>query len=249
MSNYARDLHGVRSYTQYSSSVAVSGNSITLDFSKGNVFSVYLDNDISTINYSNVPSQSASFVLIVTYDGTSRNITWSGAIFPGNLTPTLSTALDAVDIFAFRSTNNGNNWRGFVGGQGFNYSITPNPVNWEGVTANTGADIWAYSTQRITNITQQITLGVSYTAGIQLYYKVDVDDPGDPSTYNENFDNSPAEFGFTAINNLGEFGVNNGEWVTFGVQEIGFVAGGVVTVANVTDSGTVLDTFNAFATP
>lgn len=247
MSNYERDLHGVRNYTVYTSSITPSLNTISLDLSSGSIFNLNWTQDISTINISNVPSHSAYFILFITANG-GQSITWPGGFRFNGGTPTLTTASNAVDVLAFITNDNGNGWYGNVGGQEYNYSITPSPVNWGDVSANTTANVWQYSTQKITNISTTITLVVAYAGTVQLYYKVDVDDPGDPSVYNENFDSPPIAFGFTAINNGGTFNVNNNQWVTFGVQDLGVFAANNIAVANQTE-GVGLDSFNATATP
>lgn len=249
MSIPKRDIQGVRLYTQFTSSVTPSSNTVTFDLSAGSIINLNWTQDISTINITNVPSQSTSFVVFISASG-GQSIQWPGSIrFNGGTAPTLTTSSNAVDVLAFTTNNNGDNWYGNVGGQRYNYSVTPSPVNWTDVSANTSGMVWQYSTQRITNISMPITLVVAYTPSVQLYYKIDNDDPGDPSVYNENFDSPPSAYGFSSINNMGTISVSNGQWLTFGVQDIGTFGATTVGVANQTDGNTSLDTFNATATP
>jgi hypothetical protein len=248
MATYEKDVQGVRSYSQQVVPITSSAGALTIDLSKGTVFTLELTESITAVTYLNVPPQSANYVLFLTMDGNSYSITWSAsgfnARFPGNVPPTLVEANGAVNILAFQTSNGGSTWSGFVGGLGFNYSVTPAAVNWSDISSFPDFTIWGYTTQRITNITTPITLSVNYAGTTQLYYKVDTTDPGD---YNDVSDSDPATQGFTSISDTGTFSVNDGEWVSFGVDDLDISGNYVdsVTVTNTTDNNTVLDTFNA----
>ena len=63
-------------------SPTISGGTLTLDISTGNVFEVSLNANITTLNITN-PSPTGvacKFDLILTADGTARTIAWPAAV-------------------------------------------------------------------------------------------------------------------------------------------------------------------------
>lgn len=121
MSNWLRDLYGVNTLTEISSSATISSNALDIDLRSGTVFYVPLNADITTFTISGVRTPGASsFTLIFTADGTQRAITWPGSVSWNNgLTPTPSQTNGVKDIYSFMTLNAGTNWYGFISGQNF----------------------------------------------------------------------------------------------------------------------------------
>lgn len=239
MSNFERDLHGIRNYTQYTSSITPTNNSASINLSSGSLVSLNFTENIDVMTISTVPSQSASFVLFIRANGGST-IQWPGSFRFHGGAPTLTTSVGALDVLGFVTNNNGNNWYGTVGGQGFDLDATPDAVAWGDITETYPTGPWTYTTQQITGINTAITLQVAYNGAAQLHYFVGAFDP----TPNNNI--SPAANGYVAINNGGTFVVPYPNYfVSFGVANtgVGPVQQVLVTVTNSTDSNAFLDNF------
>jgi hypothetical protein len=104
---------------------AISSNVLTVDLSKGTIFNVSLNANITSFTISNpVASRANSFTLFLTQDGTggrtvtwtftSRTLKWAGAV-----APTMTSTANKGDIYSFVSNDGGTTWYGFVGGQNF----------------------------------------------------------------------------------------------------------------------------------
>lgn len=118
MSNWSRDLLGVKTMSEVSSSASISAGSLTLDVSKGTIFNVPLNADVTSLSITNVPSGSSGLTVLFTADGTPRSVTWGASVlWPGGSAPTITSTNGKVDIFSLVTTNGGTNWYGFVGGQ------------------------------------------------------------------------------------------------------------------------------------
>ncbi|HWB33790.1 MAG TPA: hypothetical protein VG753_00500, partial [Candidatus Paceibacterota bacterium] len=94
-----------------------TGSSYTLDLSQGNVYNLIL-NASCAFTFSN-PSGSGnecSFTLILHQDSTgSRAATWPTAVqWPGGTAPTLTSAGNSIDVFAFSTYDGGATWLGFT---------------------------------------------------------------------------------------------------------------------------------------
>jgi hypothetical protein len=92
----------------------------TVDLANGTVHRVVLD-DNCTLTFSGATSGSGySFTLIVVQDGTGgRTVTWPGSVdWAASTAPTLSTAVNAVDVLTFFTVDGGTTWFGFVAGLG-----------------------------------------------------------------------------------------------------------------------------------
>lgn len=110
--------------TRYTSvSANPSSNTVTLDLSLSDTFTVLADQDITTVTITGWPATGTGrgFMLIVTQDGTgNRTITWPGAVkWAGGAAATLSTAGNARDRFAFFSEDGGATIDGITIGKGF----------------------------------------------------------------------------------------------------------------------------------
>lgn len=121
MSNWSRDLNGVRNLSEVSASVSIVGNGLALDLSTATTFNVNLNTNIDSISITNTPSPGvAAFTIVFTADGTLRTVNWGGSIlWPNNNAPTLTSTNTARDIFTFMTLNGGTSWFGFTGGQKF----------------------------------------------------------------------------------------------------------------------------------
>ncbi|MCX6739168.1 MAG: hypothetical protein NT098_03925 [Candidatus Parcubacteria bacterium] len=72
----------LRDFSFTKTAPTISGGTLTLDISAGNVFEVSLNANIATLNITN-PSPSGNackFDLILTADGTARTIAWPAAV-------------------------------------------------------------------------------------------------------------------------------------------------------------------------
>jgi hypothetical protein len=117
------DSPTLRKYNEPTSSPAISSNTLTLDLSVAQVFTVSLNSSVTTLTISNTPatsSRSIAFTLILTADGTARTITWPGSVkWASASPPTLTSTNGKIDVFSFVTTDAGTTWLGFVGGQNF----------------------------------------------------------------------------------------------------------------------------------
>ena len=85
------------------------GATITVDLKEANVFEVVIDGN-RTIDFTN-PTPGQHFTLFVVQDDTvgSRTLTWDAVNdWAGGTAPTLSTAVDAVDVLTFAVDSSGN---------------------------------------------------------------------------------------------------------------------------------------------
>lgn len=112
----------IKDYSETTSSPSISGGTLTLNIENGNVFTVSLNANISTLTISN-PSptgKSCSFLVIFTADGTVRTITWPASVlWAGGLAPTMTGTSSKRDIFMFVTTDAGTTWYAFNSGQNF----------------------------------------------------------------------------------------------------------------------------------
>lgn len=120
MSNWLRDLYGIRVSSEVSASAAISSNTLTLDISAASVFYVNLNADINTFNIDGeiLTPGAQSFTLIFTADGTARTVTWPASVnWPNATAPTMTAANGKKDIFTFLTLDGGVYWYGFIAGQ------------------------------------------------------------------------------------------------------------------------------------
>lgn len=109
-------------YTESDSAPSSTAGAITFDFDVGNIFSVALTENITSITFSNVPASGAvNAVLLLTQDATgSRTITWPASVkWAGGMAPTLSTAASSVDLISMFSVDGGTTWYAVSGGLAF----------------------------------------------------------------------------------------------------------------------------------
>jgi hypothetical protein len=106
-----------------STTPVVSSGSLTLDLETGNVFEVTLTEDVASLILANPPAagRAGSCSLIVRQDGTGgRSLPWGGALkWLGGAPPAITSAANAVDVYALMTRDGGETWLGFPGGQDF----------------------------------------------------------------------------------------------------------------------------------
>ena len=102
---------------------AVIARSLTLNLAAGNVFEVTMTDDVASLIFANSPAVgiAGSCTLFLKQDQRGgRKLSWPGSIrWSGGKAPSISTGPNALDIFAFMTTNGGAIWYGVCGGQGF----------------------------------------------------------------------------------------------------------------------------------
>lgn len=122
--------------------------------------------------------------------------------------------------------------------------VTPNAVNWSNLTYDGGgANPYNITVKQITGINQSITLQLTYTSSVgEIRYKI-AENANNEGTYTGSLT------GYTLVSSGGTFIVNNNEYVEFLISETpaytGLMSTFTITVTNVTDSNTILDTFTA----
>ena len=110
--------------------VGVSGSAgvLTCDLSMSQIFQHTLTGAITTINVLNVPTTpntSIGFTLIIKqspaggYPVTFTGISGATALFPGGSSPVMTSAANKTDIVSYITYDNGSNWYGFGGEQGY----------------------------------------------------------------------------------------------------------------------------------
>lgn len=100
--------------------VTSSSGALAIDCADGNVFSLALSENVTSITFSNVPSTGTAFglSLFVTQDSTARTISWPASVaWPSGTAPTLSSASGDVDVFTLTTFDGGTNWYAIVSGQ------------------------------------------------------------------------------------------------------------------------------------
>ena len=125
--------------------------------------------------------------------------------------------------------------------------VTPDAVNWDNIsnTIEGRSTIYIVNKQQITGITETITLSATWPSSppppIIIYYRVDSTNPAWSNGGSYNGSTS----GWTSISSGTEFTVVNGDYVSFFCELDGPSVSITITITNITDSNTVLDTFNA----
>jgi hypothetical protein len=109
----------VISTSQGQTNLTLSGTTLTINIAAATVFSVNRTNTISTVTITNTESvnRTASMVLMMTADGTTRAVTWPGSFrWPGGTAPTLTSTLNKVDVITAYTWDGGTNWFAFASG-------------------------------------------------------------------------------------------------------------------------------------
>ncbi|MCU0842705.1 MAG: hypothetical protein MUC79_13440 [Thiobacillaceae bacterium] len=101
---------------------SISAGTLTLDCAAGNVFTVALNANITTLNFSNVPVSGTAYGCTVefTADGTQRTITWGSSVkWPGGWAPTPTATNGKVDRVVLTTHNGGTTWYAANAGQNY----------------------------------------------------------------------------------------------------------------------------------
>lgn len=89
----------------------------------GNVFEAILTENVTVLALTNPPAvdRAGSVTLILRQDGTGgRTVAWPGAVkWAGGMPPLVTSAANAIDVYAFVTRDDGVTWYGFPGGQDF----------------------------------------------------------------------------------------------------------------------------------
>jgi hypothetical protein len=113
----------LKDFSETSSTPAISVGTLTLDLETGNVFDVVLTEDVTALLLTNPPATASagSATLIVRQDAMGgRTLAWPGSVlWSGGPPPLVTAAAHAIDVYSFVTTDGGETWYGFPGGQDF----------------------------------------------------------------------------------------------------------------------------------
>jgi len=113
----------LRDYAETSPAPEVSSGTLTLDLETGNVFEVVLTEDATSLVLAHppAPGRAGSCSIILRQDATGgRMLAWPSAVkWAGGAPPPITSAADAVDVYALITRDGGETWFGFPGGQDF----------------------------------------------------------------------------------------------------------------------------------
>jgi hypothetical protein len=115
----AKTLTGLR---ETQTAPSISGGTLTLDCAVGNVFAVALNANITTFQFSNVPTSGTAYGCTVefTADGSQRAIAWGAAVkWPGGTAPTMTATHGTVDRVVLTTRDGGTTWYAAVAGQNY----------------------------------------------------------------------------------------------------------------------------------
>ena len=111
-----------KTYRETYTTSSISSNTITLDLSSAQNFGINLNATVTTVNFNNPPAgaNAFGFTVMLTADGTQRQITWPSSVkWSGNTIPTPSSRNETVDVFTFFTRSGGTIYYGFTAGQDF----------------------------------------------------------------------------------------------------------------------------------
>ena len=108
------------SYFEKWQDVAISGGTLTVNLALGHHINVFLNQNISSIVFTNVPTYGWAVSVVFRFytDGTQRYITWPNSRWPNGVAPTMTAAPWRFDVVTLYWTNGAHDvWFGFVNGQ------------------------------------------------------------------------------------------------------------------------------------
>jgi hypothetical protein len=111
-----------KTYRETYTTASISSNTITLNLNTAQNFGVNLNATVTTVNFNNPPAgaNAFGFTVMLTGDGTQRQITWPTSVkWAANTIPIASSRNATVDIFTFFTRTGGTVYYGFVAGQDF----------------------------------------------------------------------------------------------------------------------------------
>lgn len=109
------DGHKLQNYTEASAVPASASGTLTLDYSLGPVFVVTLDEDVTTLAFSNLPAtgQAAKITLILVQDGTGGwDVTWPAAVDWVRGWPDPDLSPNSVTVVTLITVDAGTTWWG-----------------------------------------------------------------------------------------------------------------------------------------
>jgi hypothetical protein len=113
----------LRDYAETSTAPGISSGILTLDFETGNVFDVVLTQDVGSLILAHPPAagRAGSCSIILRQDATGgRTLTWPASVkWAGGSPPPITSAADAIDVYALITRDGGESWFGFPAGQDF----------------------------------------------------------------------------------------------------------------------------------
>ncbi len=113
----------LRDYAETSPVPDISSGSLTLDLETGNVFEVVLTEDVTSLILAHPPAagRAGSCSIILRQDATGgRTLAWPSAVkWAGGSPPPITSAADAIDVYALITRDGGTSWFGFPAGQDF----------------------------------------------------------------------------------------------------------------------------------
>jgi hypothetical protein len=113
----------LRNYSEQMQTIAAAGATRSLSLANGNVFDVTMDQScvFSFTGAIATSGVASSFTLILRQGGAGGwTATWPASVkWPQSVTPELSVAAAAIDVFSFLTPDNGTTWLGFTGGINF----------------------------------------------------------------------------------------------------------------------------------
>lgn len=103
----------LKSYSEALGTYTLSAGTLNFDCATGNVFSVALTSNVSTVVFSNVPSALFAITIKIKQDGTGgRTVAgWPSTKWPGGTAPTITSAANAVDIISGFYDSESSVWR------------------------------------------------------------------------------------------------------------------------------------------
>ncbi len=117
------DSPEIRDYAETSPTLAISAGTLTIDLESGNVFEVTLTQDVTSLVLVHPPSagRAGSCSLILKQDATGgRAFAWPAAVkWAGGAPPAITSAANAVDVYALITRDGGATWYGFPAGRDF----------------------------------------------------------------------------------------------------------------------------------
>lgn len=201
-------------------------------------------------------SSSSSFT---STDYSTNAGAWTALSFTGSNSASINVAPNRYIGFAVVPTTNGNTntyqVQNVSGGNAVIGSFTalksaaaggdvvPNALNWSDINYLSSIELWGFTQRQITGISQTITLRISLSNTSQTIYYHKGASGFQGQDFETDFSDaaSPSGQGMTQIGHNGTFTVSNNDYVCF-ASESG--ASFTVTVVNVSNSNSTLDTFN-----
>ena len=106
----------VQSLKEKSSTLNIVGGVLTIDCSLGNCFITTLNQNITQINFTNIPEDGVySILLQFVATGTARTVAWPSVKWPAGAAPQLTSTNGKIDSFILLKVEQ-SSWYGFVAG-------------------------------------------------------------------------------------------------------------------------------------